>query len=52
VGSQIQVVKGRLLPAPTLEYGKPTSYNAGTQGAWNMEGVRACRSPPRVARLP
>ena len=43
VGTQLTTVKGRLLPSPVLEYGQNKCYSAGTQGAWNMEGVRNLR---------
>lgn len=36
---QPATVPGRLLPAPVLEYKKPSHYYAGSGGAWNMVNV-------------
>jgi eukaryotic translation initiation factor 2C len=41
VDKQPAVVNGRLLPAPVIEYRKPSHYYAGTTGAWNMRDVRS-----------
>lgn len=45
VENQPATVQGRLLPAPVLEYGKPSHHYAGSSGAWNMLNVRSCKLP-------
>lgn len=37
VDNKMKQVTGRVLPPPTIGYGVPANYFAGTVGAWNME---------------
>jgi hypothetical protein len=37
IENTMKAVPGRVLPPPTIQYGQPANYFAGTVGAWNME---------------